>query len=139
MHSKNKSASDLRKPSTKPRRRTAPPPGWSTTDPAWSPKPKSSSYPSTPTSKQPWNNPNRRTPDQVQKAKDLEQLQEAALVSHKCKQEDVERLRIMSQNQKEREEIAQRNREHEAKEQPSTSTQWPTYSARSTRVWKNIG
>ena len=68
--------------------------GWSTSEPVWSPQPKSSSYPSTPTSKQPWNNPNRRTPDQLQKAKDLEKLQEAALVTHKRKQEEAERLRI---------------------------------------------
>ena len=52
----------------------------------------------------------------MQKAKDLEELQAAALVSHQRKQEDAERLRIMSENQKEREEIAQRHREREAKE-----------------------
>ena len=91
--------------------------GRSNPDLAWSPKPKSSSYPHTQTSKKPWNNPNRRTPDQVQKAKDLEQLQEAALVSHKRKQDEAERLRIKSQNQQEREEIAKRHREREAKEQ----------------------
>ena len=53
----------------------------------------------------------------MQKAKDLEQLQEAALVSHKRKQDEAERLRIKSQNQQEREEIAKHHREREAKEQ----------------------
>ena len=93
MHSRKKGANGKRKP-REPRRRTAPRPA---------------GQPQTQLGLQ-----NRKAPATP---KDLEQLQEAALVSHKRKQEDAERLRIMSQNQKEREEIAQRHREREAKEQ----------------------